>query len=607
MKYCLYLLIIYQIFLVNSTIPNWNLDNLSVNLFSSSSSDNKYEYNLYEADGYVLKKIITKDGDKIKYQNKLFYKVDNDNTIERNVDFERIESKYWNQLGSYRLICPKGSFHPYDFDNNEYIKPFDYDGNWELSCYKHNTGYFIMFYAHNGGNSIYYVKGNNRSIKQVSGTNELYSYKLPEYQDKGKNYEYRMPSIQKKNGYLKIMGYCLIMNSDESNANANTIQGENGLIEAKSDSRGTISDDNYLYYFTYNDISDFTSGYSTNDYIKDYSDKNYHYASSVTINNNNGSPLSFVDNVEIKEIKFIPGTQYVYYKLYNSDKDTTYCGLIDVKTNKVVYNIEADIISFTPDYNNHMLAMTSTTLYRICIYKNGDSCSDTACSTLMLDPDGNKCQSSCDSGKIKLIPENICINLNLCDLNIYILNAAGTECGLCKNINPDGPIYKLINTTGCLSEIPNNAEYYNEAQKLLKCKTNYHLEGNQCLPDSCYERCETCSEISTNDDDQKCLTCKEGYIFDDETKNCNTPAPTTQIITPTTQEVIPTTQEVIPTTQEVIPTTQELVPTTQIAPTTQIITPTTQEIIPSTQEIIPTTQIVTEAPTTTPETENILE
>ena len=152
-----------------------------------------------------------------------------------------------------------------------------------------------MFYAHNGGNSIYYVKGNNRSIKQVSGTNELYSYKLPEYQDKGKNYEYRMPSIQKKNGYLKIMGYCLIMNSDESNANANTIQGENGLIEAKSDSRGTISDDNYLYYFTYNDISDFTSGYSTNDYIKDYSDKNYHYASSVTINNNNGSPLSFVN------------------------------------------------------------------------------------------------------------------------------------------------------------------------------------------------------------------------------------------------------------------------------------------------------------------------
>ena len=56
MKYCLYLLIIYQIFLVNSTIPNWNLDNLSVNLFSSSSSENEYKYNLYEADGYVLKK-----------------------------------------------------------------------------------------------------------------------------------------------------------------------------------------------------------------------------------------------------------------------------------------------------------------------------------------------------------------------------------------------------------------------------------------------------------------------------------------------------------------------------------------------------------------------
>ena len=86
----------------------------------------------------------------------------------------------------------------------------------------------------------------------------------------------------------------------------------------------------------------------------------------------------------------------------------------------------------------------------------------------MLDPDGNKCQDHCDDGKIFILPEGICIDKSLCDLNIYVFNEDETECGLCKYFNPDGAKYKLINTLDCIEEIPNNAEYYNENQKLLK-------------------------------------------------------------------------------------------------------------------------------------------
>ena len=92
------------------------------------------------------------------------------------------------------------------------------------------------------------------------------------------------------------------------------------------------------------------------------------------------------------------------------------------------------------------------------------------CTTLLLDPEGNKCQETCVSGKIKMMPEGICISSDYCDLNYYVLNEDGTECGLCNYFYPNGEKYKLINTTGCLSVIPNNTEYHNTQWNTLKCK-----------------------------------------------------------------------------------------------------------------------------------------
>ena len=162
-----------------------------------------------------------------------------------------------------------------------------------------------------------------------------------------------------------------------------------------------------------------------------------------------------------------------------------------------------------PFSKTEMLIITSTSAYKICVVKTDGSCTDTCSSSdLILDPEGNKCQSGCDSGKIKLMPEEICISSSLCDTNIYTFNSDNTQCGLCNYFYPSGQKYKLINTTGCLSSIPDNADFYNENLNLLKCKTNYHLDNtNNCVPDSCYPLCKTCFEVSENINEQKCISC----------------------------------------------------------------------------------------------------
>ena len=38
------------------------------------------------------------------------------------------------------------------------------------------------------------------------------------------------------------------------------------------------------------------------------------------------------------------------------------------------------------------------------------------------------------------------------------------------------------------------------------------MEGEGCVT-NCYQTCKNCSDYSLNETDQKCLACKDGYIF----------------------------------------------------------------------------------------------
>ena len=231
-----------------------------------------------------------------------------------------------------------------------------------------------------------------------------------------------------------------------------------------------------------------------------------------------------------------------------------------------------------PFTSNQMLAITANSAYKICAFMNsgGTACENSCTNDFILDIDGNKCQTDCDSGKVLLIPQQVC-NLT-CDTNFYYEKDG--KCGLCKDFSEEAKPYKLINAEGCLSSFDENImEYYNEDLNLLKCKTGYILEDNQCVP-HCYSTCRSCSEYSENNNDQKCSSCKDGYIL--ESGNFNM-APTTMIIPPTTT-INP--------------------PSTVIIPPTTVIISSTTENIPTTAEIITPTTIIKEAPSTqVPKTE----
>ena len=591
MKYYIIIFISIQIIFVLSPIPNWDLNNQSISL--TNYNETIYENTGYETYVKLRKEIIIENDVVVSNKNKLTVET----ASEREVDFEDIESHYANKYWPGVLICPKGNFLPYNYTKNKYVEPTGYFkiyNSWDLSCYDHDTNHFLIFFSPNRWCSFYSKCKNNcadNTIKQIETVKYIYDYDI-ENGNNGHNNNYRYPALVIENDYLKLIAYLLTMNQGEGNINSPGDLGKVEITEVKNYTQAYFDKENNkdngqynFYYFTYNTISDFTSGYRnvSIDISKYYSNSGSNNVISITSSKeNNQSPLSFVDNVEIEEMKFIKGTKYVYYRIKNTNKNNTYYyGLIDVKLNKVLYNLEYDSESkFSPVIkkgvmNGEMLFVTQTSINKICIVKDSNDCLS-SCSTIALDPEGNKCQNLCDNGKIKLMPEEICIKEELCDPTTYKIETVNEEkrCGLCSYFYSNKK-YRFIGGNECLSEKPNHAIDYNANLFLLKCDTNYYLDGDRCLSNICYERCQSCSENSSDITNQKCISCKSDYIKDNE--NCLIP-PTTIVEQPSTTIVTNS------------PTTIIIPP----PPTTTIITPPTTTVL----EAPPPTTVVTNSPTT---------
>ena len=576
MKYYYLILFFIQILNVLSPIPNWDISQ-QANLLDVST--NEMNYTIYDKTAYdirvVLNKRIAKSGTQIITQNYLliYDQYSLNPKDERAVEFEDIDSHYTSKLGYDILICPKGKFHPYDFKGKTHINApsgFQDKGGWDLRCYDHKTEYFYIFYLLNDGSNFFYKY--NGGITQRSSY--IYSYFYDFLLENGEydNTEYKFCVLRydgANGGVIRLCPEALKTNKGNGDVNKVSKGSTNDINSAKNKVQAYFDSNKYFYYFTYNDASDFESGYSKK--AINYNDFS-NTVSNPEIVKKTDSPLTFADNVEIQVMNFISGTKYVYYKIHSISKNKNYFGLLDIVENKILYNIEAEFNTFIPASTSStiiMLGITDTNAYQICITKNSASkcindCSSASINNLILDESGNKCQANCDNGKIKLMPEGYCINTESCDLNIYELNSDGTECGLCKYINSNSDAqYKFINTRGCINitSLPTNAEYYNEKSKLLQCKTNHHLNNGECIPDFCFERCQNCSSASNDINDQKCLSCNPGYILDDQTGNCNE-KPTTIIIPPSTMNIPPTTAITPPTTVIKPPTTLIIPPTT---------------------------------------------
>ena len=75
---------------------------------------------------------------------------------------------------------------------------------------------------------------------------------------------------------------------------------------------------------------------------------NYQDKNSYITTKYDQSPLDFVDEVELKYIKFVYNYKYAYYKINNKANGKSYYGIIDTKKNIVVFNTDKEILTYVP-------------------------------------------------------------------------------------------------------------------------------------------------------------------------------------------------------------------------------------------------------------------
>ena len=97
----------------------------------------------------------------------------------------------------------------------------------------------------------------------------------------------------------------------------------------------------HFFFVTYNNISDFLSGF-----YNEANEISFDQISYIKAIINTLPPLEFFEDFNIEYIKFIQNTQYLYYKIVNNEKDVTYHGIIDIEENKVIFNTDEEIIRF---------------------------------------------------------------------------------------------------------------------------------------------------------------------------------------------------------------------------------------------------------------------
>ena len=518
-------------------IPKWNLANVGENLLASKT---EYNYTIeLESNGTKLEiiKQISKINNGIKYQTHI--KINNN--IYENVSFDYVESFY--NISNHIIVCPKGAYHPFNLTIRKEIIPNDFKANginnWDLKCNKHiifknnnennennenNDNFFLVFYLNNDNTIVYYRKVNedNWSNRKADFIIELYDFKLEQANNNVNNGEYPMMILANKNNNLIFRGMFFILKNHYQNFNQ---AGEEfDIYQMKNYTRAYFNISTNTYYFiTYDNISSFISGYyntSLNEIkIKGFND----WKPKI----NNITPFEFLEAVEIEEMNFILYNKFIYYKIKSiNDKNKIYHGILDIITNKIVFNTDEEITKFIPYSNLAMLAITPTAAYKICIYKDNDGNCVEECNNqkYKLDIDGNTCNinSDCTNGKKMLIPSQVCIDQ--CDESIYV--KSDNECGLCKDMNSEGKSYKLINGTECIEFNKDTMEYYNEKLNLLRCRDWYKIEGNTCISNNtCYELCEKykCTESSNDINNQHCTECIDEYLLFEG--NCNTTCP----------------------------------------------------------------------------------
>ena len=265
----------------------------------------------------TFKRNLTKINGSTSFKNNVSCKYNNDLVLDYNVDFEEMGSAYIDEDRNY-YICPKGRHHVLKDNRVEKIhlkqmkpKEFVDEGDWELNCYmqfiKEKQKIFVFYL--NKEDYFYQINPNSDEITKVGTTDyKIISYRWTTEESNGEFPMYAIIEKGKQVGIRRLNFKDLdssprIEEDDKSYNYLFTITESNFIGFLNNDLKNSK-----FYYISYVPGSiDIRSGYVNN--LSEISKPD-----SFIITNNTESPLKFIDNIVLENIKFINYTKYAYYK-----------------------------------------------------------------------------------------------------------------------------------------------------------------------------------------------------------------------------------------------------------------------------------------------------
>ena len=477
-------------FFVEANFPEWNFENASFNLLNETNNY-RYSYIIYNKDvsnyELTLSKTIYKEGSEIKDENNLdiVNKNNNNEKFSVSVNWEDINNIiFYNNI---LHICPKGVFHPYYYNNQTFNTHSMYNfptdvSSWDLKCFIYDD---LLIAIYSGNDFLFSYNPDLNGWTKINidfELNDLLWNKLAIIDDT--NYQLPGLTISQDNTLaLSKLNFLLDFSIGLG------IESYKNITKGLQSNFLSYFDENSHFYFLSHNNEKILSGY-------------YNEVKEITVDNiENINPVINTDfdleQNNIQNINVIKDSRYSYYEIDINSK--IYYGIFDIITNQILFNTNEAIKKYIPFSKYSMLAITDNSAYEICIISVDGKCIEKCDNDDIII--NTKGKNYCKCPKYYFIPSYKCIDT--CDLNFYI--NVNNQCGLCKDLGGN-KIYKLINTTGCLEEIPDNTIFYDEDSFLLTCDENSYLENETCVSYSHEEEEEEEKEKENkegeNDDDK---------------------------------------------------------------------------------------------------------